>query len=107
MLGGHPLALKCVAAARQGAGLDAVISALTVQAPGLASGEGRFRNRALDVALERVGRSIDQPLGEHLADLGVFVGGFIQNLGPEIMGLTREDWIQAVDASLRSGPDLG
>ncbi|MFO7698065.1 MAG: hypothetical protein R6X16_13030 [Anaerolineae bacterium] len=93
LLGGHPLALQCISAARQGTTLAAVVAALTEQAPGLASGEGRFRNRALDVALERLSRSIGQPLGEHLQDLGLFVGGFIQNLGPEIMNLSREDWV--------------
>ena len=93
-IGGHPLALYCIAAARQGRPLQEVVSALAEQAPGLASGEGRFRNRAMDLALDYLTKHVEQPLAEHLPDLGVFVGGFIQNLGPEIMGIPRETWVE-------------
>jgi len=91
--GGHPLALRCLAAAQPGSWQQAV-AMLSAQVPGLSAGEGRFRNRAADLALDCLARAVPTPLADHLADLGVFVSGFIQNLGPEIMGLTRETWVE-------------
>jgi tetratricopeptide (TPR) repeat protein len=93
-LGGHPLALRSLSAARQGASLESTVSALAEQAPGLATGEGRYRNRAADLALDRLATAIPADLAEHLPDLAVFASGFVQNLGPEIMGLTRELWVE-------------
>lgn len=92
-LGGHPLALRCLSAARGERSLEPVAANLLARAPGLQSGEGRFRNRALEVALDQLVGTLSDDLRERLTDLGIFVGGFVQNLGPEILEITREQWV--------------
>ncbi len=93
-LGGHPLALRCLSAARGELSLEPMAADLLARAPGLQSGEGRFRNRALDLALDQLVATLGADLRERLTDLGIFVGGFIQNLGPEIMEITRDQWVE-------------
>jgi tetratricopeptide (TPR) repeat protein len=92
-LGGHPLALRSLSAVRQGASLASVAASLVDQAPGLAAGEGRYRNRAADLALDRLAKALPAVLAEHLPDLAIFASGFVQNLGPEVIGLSRELWV--------------
>ncbi len=92
-LGGNPLALRCLSAARGELPLDSVSADLLARAPGLQSGEGRFRNRALEVALDQLVGTLSEALRERLPDLGIFVGGFVQNLGAEVLEITREQWV--------------
>jgi len=93
-LGGHPLALRCLSAARGELSLEPVAADLLSRAPGLQAGEGRFRNRALELALDQLVGTLSDALRERLTDLGIFVGGFVQNLGAEILEITREQWVE-------------
>jgi tetratricopeptide (TPR) repeat protein len=91
--GGNPLALACTSAATGAASLQEMADRLVTRAPGLRSGDGQYRNRGLDMAMDALVANLQEPLKSHLPDLGVMVGGFVENLGPEIIGITREEWV--------------
>jgi len=102
-LGGHPLALRSLWAAAEGTLLQDVASQLAARIPGLSSGEARFRNRAMDISLDHLATRVAPPLAEHLGDLAFFVGGFVENLGPETMGLSPEQWTALSEPLSRAG----
>ena len=102
-LGGHPLALRTMAAQCVDAAPETVVDRLLSDLPGLATGEARFRNQAVEIAFERWLQTLPDTVGQSIPSMGLFVGGFTENIGLAAMALEREDWETGLAMLERAG----
>ena len=102
-LGEHPLALRILAAQFADAAPETVVEGLLSDLPGLASGEARFRNQAVEIAFERCVQALPEAVRQSIPSMGLFVGGFTENVGLAAMGLEREQWETGLTMLSRAG----
>ncbi len=91
-LGGHPLALCALAPLLAERPLAEILDQLATFLPGLAHGEARLRNQALDVALEALLRSFPEERQALVLALGLFVTGFMEPLIGTITRCEHAAW---------------
>ncbi len=103
LFGGHPLALCTLAAVRGEQPLAEMLDGLVQRVPGLAEGEGRRRNEALDIAYSHLRSTLSETMQPMLSDLGVFEFGFLQNLGLEILDREQEEWASLAEVLTSAG----
>ncbi len=102
-LGGHPLTLRLMAARLVGAAPDKAAARLLSDLPGLATGEARFRNEALEILFDRLLQALPEALRLCIPSLGLFMGGFPQHIGLGIMGLDPAIWEEHETALAQAG----
>lgn len=102
-LGGHPLTLRLLAALLADGSPETAARQLFTDLPGLATGEARFRNEALEILFERLVQALPAGLRGALPTMGLFAGGFPRNVGLGIMGLGEAAWEEQSPALARAG----